>query len=255
MHQSPESLAPWIEAQFQAWAARITDPASTRIAPGSSLDLDQARDLPGGRNPVQVVWRAMATAGEHAAAAGQLIIASGGGIPTKPFLTLARTTMIGAAKVLYLLEPDDSEERRIRALRLLRTESKDVTRLIKVWENETTVPVDPELRLVADELQAESEAALVQMGEKAGSEMGDAALLMAVAPHLSDGPANPLARVMESWNLSSGNAHARSWAWDVGLEDDAPVNQFVRVWILPVDLMDHAWELWNLRRAAQQGAH
>lgn len=244
-----EESAALIREAFDAWAARITEPRSFTILPGSVLAAQQSPDLPGGRMLPEMAWRAMANAGEHVAAANHVIAT--GSVLVKPFLTLARTTMIGAARTLYLLEPDEPDQRRIHALRLLRTESKDIHRLLGVWEDEVGRPADPDLRQFADDLKAETERALVEMGESPRSEMADAALLSHAAERLSHLPIDPLARVMELWNLSSGNAHARTWLWDMGLEDGKDyAGQFAWVWSLPMYLMDEAWELWNARRGA-----
>ncbi|WP_068200537.1 hypothetical protein [Isoptericola dokdonensis] len=243
---TPEELAAHISVQFDRWGRRVVAPASCEITPGSDLARDGSRKLPGGRVLGKVVWRALATAGEHAAAAGHLLRAYDNAVFAKPNLTWARTTLVGAAKALYVLDPDDADERRVRALRLLRAESADVHRLIKVWQGEGAL--DQELSKAADELQQDSEAALVSMQQKPGSQISESALLEAVAHHLDGGPANPLARVQELWNTTSGIAHARTWAWDTGLEDSTGAEQVVRIWILPIDLMYSAWELWNQRR-------
>ncbi|GAA1739161.1 hypothetical protein GCM10009809_38240 [Isoptericola hypogeus] len=245
-----EDSAALIREAFDAWAVRITDPERFgAVLPGSVLAAQQAPDLPGERDLPKMAWRSMANAGEHVAAANHVIAT--GSVLVKPFLTLARTTMIGAARTLYLLEPDEPDQRCIHALRLLRTESKDVDRLIGVWEAEVGRPANPDLRKLADDLRTETENALIQMGENPRSEMADAALLSHAAKRLSHLPGDPLARLMELWNFSSGNAHARTWTWDMGLERGKDyAGQFARVWSLPMYLMDEAWELWNERRGA-----
>jgi len=250
----PDELARHIDEAAVAWDARVQDPASIWMRPGCDLLLHQDQQLPGGRTHAQIVWRAMAAAGEHSASGYFMRAGSEWGVRTKASLTLARTTMLGAAKALYLLEPDDAETRIIRALLLLRTEAQDVHRLVKNWEDATPPMVDTltsALRQEADSLTAKTQEELVRLGRKPDSKISEIELLTAAAAHLEDRLNDPQTRIGELWNVGSGNAHARSWSWDTGLEDDVPANQVVRVWRIPLDLLDTAWDLWNVRRGAE----
>lgn len=241
------ATASWIQESSGAWGARVQDPRSVKIAANSALAHDQA--LPGGVTHAHFAWRSLGTAGEHLGAGHYMTISSGGGVRTKPYLSLARATMLGAARALFLLEPISSLDRRRRALQLLRAEAMDLHRLVADWESVAGSTSVVAARTEVDHFRQECERELVRSGLKPGSVMSETSLLLEVAHHLDDGVPDPTASVMDVWRLSSATAHARTWFWDSGLEDEDYLVQHVRIWSVPVGLMEAAWGLWNVRRA------
>lgn len=62
------------------------------------------------------------------------------------------------------------------------------------------------------------------------------------------GSQDPLKLVMTVWRMGSGTAHARTWTWDMNLEDEAPEVRLAVMWSTPMGLMESAWTLWCKRR-------
>lgn len=251
MQDYDQQHADWAFGRLGNWGRRVMAPSCAHVAPGSQLDTPEIADT--GHTPARVVWRAFGTAGEHAGAAHSAVELTGGGVRTKPFLTAARTVMLGAARALFVLEPDDPTEREVRALQLLRAEAHDLDRLIADWET-STGSVDAgwaKARQDADDFRTACETQLLARGKRSGSKISETDLLTRVAPHLSGGTQHdPLIIVMNLWRLGSGTAHARSWAWDSGLEDEPFAVQMAAVWTVPMGLMEAAWILWCERRGS-----
>lgn len=242
-------IGQWITRSAEAWGARVQDPASIFLATGCDLERDLA--LPGGVGVDRLVWRALGTAGEHVGLLSHCVVTSDGGVFAKPYLSLARATMLGAARALYVLEPDASDDRRARGLQLLRAEANDVSQVVADWEAAARGEGPSQARKEADRFKAECERELTSVGRKPGSVMSETALLGSVAPQLADGLRDPRNSILQLWRLSSGTAHARTWAWDMPLEDDDPLTQYVAIWSLPMGMMERAWELWNRRRGRE----
>ena len=226
-------IAEWITDSAYVWGARVQDPASSKVAPGSDIEDDKV--LPGGLEVARLTWRALGTAGEHAGLVAHIVASSSGGVFAKPYLSLARTTMLGAARALYVLEPDAPVDRRARALQLLRTEATDTHKVVGDWEASVATGDQGvrDARAVVDQFRTDCERELVAAGKKAGSVMTETALLAAVAPHLSEGVLDPEASLMHLWRLSSATAHARTWSWSAPLEDEDPMMQYAHIWDCP----------------------
>ena len=154
-------IAEWITDSAYVWGARVQDPASIEVASGSDLEDDKV--LPGGLEVARLTWRALGTAGEHAGLLAHIVASSGGGVFAKPYLSLARTTMLGAARALYVLEPDAPADRRARALQLLRTEATDTHKVVGDWEASRATGDQrvQAARAAADQFRTECERELV----------------------------------------------------------------------------------------------
>lgn len=239
-------FADWIAAAAEGWSDIVQDPQSVYIDPTSDLAGDAG--LPGGVAPAQLAWRAIGTAGEHVGAMHHILSTTNGGVMAKPYLSLARATMLGAARALYVLEADTPGNRRSRSLQLLRAEAEDLHRLVSDWERAATSTDVVEARREIDAFRAECERELLASGLKAGSVKTETTLLLDIAHHLDDTARDPVAAVMNVWRSGSGTAHGRSWMWDSGLEDQEPAEQLARIWYVPLSLQERAWELWNLRK-------
>ena len=226
-----------------------------QVGPGS--DIGQApRLFDGGPTTGQVVWRALAAAGEHAAQASW-IVDTAPQIRAKPHLSLARTCLLGAARALYVLEPDDLLDREVRTLELIREEAKNVIDVTTGLSADGTGPysgIDQEALDLAHDFERECEAALIVRGKKPGRVIKETMLLENVA-HLTPPSKNdPRMTLLFLWRLSSGAAHARSWSWDLDLEDLPTETRFLITWSTPMALMDAAWELWCQRRGSTADA-
>ncbi len=227
------------------WGRRVQDERCAYYAPGS--DLDQQLFANSHHSTGLVAWRALGTAGEHAGLAFYVTQPTGA-VPTKPYLSLARATLLGAARALYVLEPDDAHEREVRTLRLLRTEAQDVLYVVEDAETATGVTAETkEDRKAAEDLLAECEAALKARNEKSWK-IRETEMLKAVAPLMPPGSKDPLRSVMTVWRWGSGTAHARAWTWETDFEDEPSKVQFLVIWSNAMGLMEAAWDLWCKRR-------
>lgn len=170
-------------------------------------------------------------------------------MPTKPYLSLARAALLGAARALYVLEPPDAEAREVRTLQLLRSEARDVLNLVR--DDEAASGVTPEIGQARDEAEkfmSDCEAALIARGTKGGATITETDMLKRVAPLMPPGSIDPLRSVMAVWRMGSGTAHARTWTWDTDFEDQPSTVQFLVTWSNVMGLMEVAWDLWCQRR-------
>ncbi|WP_157621777.1 hypothetical protein [Serinicoccus hydrothermalis] len=236
----------WTLERMGRWARRVQYGKCAYRAPGSDLDTP----LLGRRhhNTGLVAWRALGTAGEHAGLA-HLVTAGTGGVPSKPYLSLARATLLGSARALYVLEPEKLQDREVRTLRLLRSEANDVLNVVRDAEESAGVTRDTEMaRTEAEQFVSDCEAALQSHGQKAGSSIKETEMLKLVAPLMPPGSKDPLHSVMTLWRMGSGTAHARTWTWDTDFEEQASEVQFLVMWSNVMGLMEAAWDLWCQRR-------
>lgn len=245
-----DDLADAITSQLEIISELVGDPASLTIARGSDLNFPGQPRIGEDRLP-SLLWRGLATAGEHMAMVHAQHVAEQNAVRTKPYYTLARTVTLGAAKAIYVLEPDDREERRIRALRLLLKDDEDGLALARDIKREIGENADPDFVAGFEETErriAALHAELVSQGAvKKDHYITETRLLQRCAHYLGATP-NPEASISNAWRVGSGFAHARSWAWDTGIEDEPAVVQFVVIWSTPVQLMNVAWRLWDKRR-------
>lgn len=241
-------IAEWITQSAAEWGERVQVPQAANVDLASDLARDA--ELPAGLTPGHLAWRSMATAGKHLGALHHIVSTTDNGVRVKPYLSLARATMLGAARALHVLEPACADGRRKHALQLLRAESEDLDRLVGDWENSAPGAEVAEMRRFADSFRADCERELIALGLKPRSMKAETQLLLDVAHHLQDGTPDPVASVMDVWRIASGTAHARTWPSESGYEDHDPLHAYVRIWSVPLGLLEHARELWDARRAA-----
>jgi len=241
-------------AYFSAQSTRIE---SVSVAAGSDLDSHAGSftDLQEHLNPTYVAWRAIASASEHAGFAEFARFASRGGVVARPNGSLARAALLGAAKAIYLLSPDDPGERVVRAARLANTEAADAERMIQNWGAQDN-PVGTLGNLVEQSQDLATEAARILMsaGVNGGSKINETELLKAAVAALPVAPFDSEVQALTLWNRLSGVAHSRAWTWSVPT-GVVPREDFVETWYLPVVLLAEAWRLWNLRRGASSTPH
>lgn len=207
-------IAEWITQSAAEWGERVQVPQAANVDLASDLARDA--ELPAGLTPGHLAWRSMATAGKHLGALHHIVSTTDNGVRVKPYLSLARATMLGAARALHVLEPACADGRRKHALQLLRAESEDLDRLVGDWENSAPGAEVAEMRRFADSFRADCERELIALGLKPRSMKAETQLLLDVAHHLQDGTPDPVASVMDVWRIASGTAHARTWPWDRG---------------------------------------
>ncbi|MBD8021006.1 hypothetical protein [Brevibacterium gallinarum] len=200
-------------------------------------------------NPAYLAWRSIASAGEHAGIAEHLRFVTGGGILDRPQASLARATLLGAARAIFVLQPDSARERISRAAKLANNEVKDARRMLDAWSDRTAmVPgLLDSLDKHTSELAESAGRILVREGLKERTSVNESDMFRVVAPQLPGDPDQSVTRVFELWNRASGVAHARSWTWNTPYGIDHQFD-FIDTWSVPVELLVEAWKLWNLRR-------
>lgn len=224
---------------------------ATRTNPGSELDKHSGdyTDSQQYLNPAPLVWRAIASAGEHAGFAEHMRFITTGGVVFRPQASLARVTFLGAARALYILMPDDPNERGIRAAKLANQEANDAQRMLNAWQSQT----DAHPQFLGDLHEQTQEVAdfaaqiLVNAGLRERSTIDETSMIKEVVSQLSDVPIDAEEQVLALWNRLSGVSHARSWTWSMPT-GEVPQSDFVHTWSIPIHLLSKAWELWNLRR-------
>lgn len=226
-------------------------PEASETIPGSELD-KHYRQYPDSQqylNPAYLAWRAFASASEHAGFAEHMRFITTGGVVPRPQTSLARVTLLGAARALYVLMPDDPCERIIRAAKLANQEAKDARRMLEAWQNQTHTQPDflGDLESQTREVADSAEKILVDAGLPEGSTINEISMLKNVVSQLSDVPSDAEEQLVALWSQLSGVSHARSWTWSV-LSGEVPQFDFVHIWTIPVDLLAAAWEFLNLRR-------
>lgn len=208
-------------------------------------------------NPSYIAWRSIASAGEHAGFAEYMRHITGGGVVDRPQTTLARVTLLGAARAIYVLESDAASERVTRAAKIARTEATDAQRMLDAWAGQTDVPtvLIDDVELQTKDLATSAGAILLKTGLKERTTISESSMLVSVAPQLSDVLADPASRVLTFWNRASGVSHARSWVWSTINGKVNPRFDFLDAWATPVELLVKAWGLWNVRRGLGDPLH
>ncbi|WP_453984291.1 hypothetical protein [Brevibacterium casei] len=201
-------------------------------------------------NPTYLAWRALASASEHAGFAEHMRYVTSGGVVVRPQTTLARATLLGAARALYVLEPDGGKDRSARAAKLANQESKDAQRMLDVWNDQTGVPPEflADLEQQTNELAGGAAKILTGAGFKERTSINESEMLTEVAPRLSTVLNEPESKMLAFWNRASGVSHARSWTWNTPHGRIHPQFDFIDTWAVPIELLAKAWELWNRRR-------
>ncbi|WP_154402041.1 hypothetical protein [Ornithinimicrobium cavernae] len=223
-----------------------------KAAPGSPI-AKHLEDLPAdGRlrtlNPAVLAWRSLVSAGEHAGLGEHVHWATSGGVVQRPQTSLARTAMLGAARAIYVLEPEGVEEQRVRAAQLANQEARDAQKILDHW-SDTPYVQGRVFEKLADQVDGLADAAaeiLRQAGRPPGSHVSESDLLRKVQHTIQDHLTWPDSAVLSYWFMASGTAHARSWVWEH--EFQTPAESFVDVWSIPVGFLKQAWTLWNKRR-------
>jgi hypothetical protein len=237
---------------FQEWQKRITTPRLDYNTPrrGGALLTDQA--LPNGALPCHLAWRAMAAGCEHLGFIVDHLKSTGDEVRAKPFAVLARASMLGAAKCVYLLELASAQERRRRSLKLLTGELDNTKKVLSDMKLASAEDMSADRPQAEKKLQQMLDAcgqALVAEGYKERTGVSETQLLEAVSHVLDIGKGNPALGVLNFWRYTSGVAHSMSWHWDLLPEDEDPSQQLAYTIGAPGRLMEKAWELWELRRA------
>lgn len=235
------------------WAELASTPSSQRLAPNSSLQLHASR-LVSETESINVsvqAWRALASASEQAGFAEHARYITGGGIVDRPQTSLARSVLLGSARTIYLLEPEDPEDQVVRAAILANQEVSDLRNTVRSW-NEIGVPLKGTLDTLsayADATAEKAAAALEGGGLKPTRSTKDTEILKTTLSFAMGDGEKDLTMLMEFWNRASGMTHARGWPWSVHPPFD-PAASFLNAWVIPCRYLETAWNLWNERRGA-----
>jgi hypothetical protein len=200
-----EGLGPILHAARLRYAAVSSSPRP-EPAPGSEL-ADDDQHLPG--FPGSTLMRiGLDTAIEHMHALGVLFIDAGVAHPHVP-LTLLRASLQDAAEAVWLLAPDQQDERLLRALRIWYRDFGDRA------EYEKIRPQQPGRKTGVDR-QADMVALAKTLRLNAGTVGGKlhATSIIAQAADL----VGQRDEALRLWSLSSGLAHGRYWARLIGLD-------------------------------------
>lgn len=226
-------------------------PEASRTRTGSEMDhhIQQYSDLQQHLNPAYLAWRSLASASEHAGFAEHMRYVTTGGVVMRPQSSLGRVSLLGAARALFVLRPDDPKERQIRSARLANQESKDAQRMLDTWG--TQVDMDPVfLSDLEDQTRKLADAAAELLAEaslRATGSINEVSMLKKVVEETEGFPIDAEAQALALWNRLSGVSHARSWIWSTPYGTN-PRFDFLGTWTIPTALMTEAWRLWNLRR-------
>lgn len=241
-------------AAMAYWGELSADRRSLQLTPDSALyhhreKLNAFGDQSLHVNVYALAWRSIAAASEAAGFAAHMHYVTGGGVIERPQLVLARTAMLGAARVLYMLEAPELQAQQIRAAVLALAEARNISTMLKAWSDIPAV-YDARFRSLEEAsrmLKETAEAILTAANEKSRQHLTESELLKATLHHIKGGLPNAEREVMSFWNMASGVAHARSWTWSLR-HDFNPSQVFVETWSIPVGFLLKAWELWNIRR-------
>ncbi len=178
-----------------------------------------------------------------------------------PLAVLMRTVLLGTAKCVYVLGPDDPDERQLRLLRMANVDLQD---RIRALEAATTLNINdpgadytPQLksRRVA---QCQVAAELAKRGQKEGSGIGETALLKEAATTVVlRNPAETYVPnlTMMLWNDMSGASHARAWHREAFHDIYTAGYRTLQLLIPAHAFLDTAWRLWHQRRGASGGPY
>lgn len=230
------------------WGQRCQAAREATVKPGGQLERD-AQGQPG--PPLAgLAWRSLAQASENLGFIAEVLHRFDGGIFERPFVVVGRAALLGMARSVYLLHPDDANERRKRALTLMTAEARyqlaAVETFAPLFAGDTTAQaVQQQAVLGAQETVTRNEDALESAGEKRGRSISDTELVTQVASLLDTGGNNPALGVRSFWQEASGAAHAMSWHWTEG----NPVRTLYEVLTPTVEIGKIAWCLWEDRRS------
>jgi hypothetical protein len=208
-----QSLDHFLGMDMAYFSTLAGDPKATVTLPGNELESQMAQytDEQNHLNPAYLAWRAIANASEHAGFAEHMRYVTSGGVVPRPHASLARVSLLGAARAVFILSPDDSRERAVRAARLANAEAQDARRMIDNWSSQA----GPEdllggLEHQAQDLAQEAARILIAADQNGGSKIDETSLLREAVAALSVSPPDGEEQILTLWNRISGVAHARS---------------------------------------------
>lgn len=253
-------LSHFCAVRMSYWGQTVSDPESLRWSPGSAVEAHLERSEAGGPEAdlevVRLAWRSLAAACEHAGAGYVLHEATHKGVIPFPQLSLARAAMLGSARTIYLLEPEDPNERLVNAARLTNKEVRDSRGLYKKAKAQARAEDGAELAAIdraLASLESVAQEVLRSAGFNPASTITETDLLDRVSHHLEAGMPDSSIGVHFAWRYGSGAAHARNWVWGSGgMLSGNPTEQFAVIWSVPLGLTGVAWELWNIRRGLNE---
>lgn len=210
----------WTAERAQAWAKYRESPYLA--APGSSLALDD--EIFPVSPPSYLVAHRIGHAVEHLEFFLDPLVNGGRGYPTSPN-TVARSSVVGAAHALWMLDHSDRAERQRRALRMAHYEAAAERTALYEVERIPGAADDPQWRAVwqgrvdfCDEVKQRAVTAGATLGmadEEVARRPDDTMIIDYVAKaYVAASPGDNATLVTAyrlNWRMHSGNSHALRW--------------------------------------------
>lgn len=246
-----DELDQWVEI-FDEWLTRVNDPDQgyQLTRPGGSLQSDEI--LPSTHwQPAHLAWRALAAGCENLGTISEYLTLTKRSIMVKPFAAMSRVALLGAAKCVYLMEPNDPAVRHRRFLQLVNDEVHSINLMVDdVTEGLDTSSEFAEIRSYMVTLRVIGRELSTAAGlTKETRRLRETALLEEVSHVLDVFGAPSRMAVMDTWRYTSGIAHAQAWHWDLFPQGETPPDvQLNRLILASGRMTQRAWDFWNLRR-------
>lgn len=246
-----DELNQWMEI-FDEWMSRFYNSGQgyQLTRPGGSLDTDEP--LPTTHwQPAHLAWRALAASCENLGTISEYLTLTNKAIMVKPFAAMSRVALLGAAKCVYLMEPDDRAARHRRFLQLVNDEVHSVNLMVEdVPEGLDTSSEFERIKSYVADLKATGRRLSTAAGLTSETRrLRETALLEEVSHVLDVFGASSRMAVMDAWRYTSGIAHAQSWHWDLFPQGETPPDlQLNRLVLASGRMTQRAWDFWELRR-------
>ncbi|WP_206797021.1 hypothetical protein [Amycolatopsis sp. MtRt-6] len=243
----------------ESWIERVGRPA-TLPAPGSELAVDDQATDP--RRLSHLALTAVGAAVDHFHASS-LLISTGRVVHMNAQFTLLRAALENAATAVFMLGPDDSQERIFRALRIAWSDVVDQHNLLD------NVNQPPRKSLAAHKTELQNLAKAQGMTKADVAKIAARALSYSMIVKTAGAEAfgdkvGPLALTI--WMVNSGSAHGKQWEAITKIDranlvatDDVTVSQGqvtagstqLRLSaVMARRMIERAWALYDQRRAA-----
>ena len=177
-----------------------------------------------------------------------------------PVAVLMRAVLLGSAKCLYVLGPDETAARQVRLLRLANVELQDEIRGLQAATvlNAADPEADYSARLQeCSNAQQQVRGELIRRGYTEGSAVNETELLEAAEEILLKLPTNAhmpkLTKML--WSELSGVSHARAWHRDSFDNVYSADYRTLQLLVPARAYLNTAWELWHQRRGAPGGPY
>lgn len=249
-------------AQFDRWGIAAFKKSCADLQACCDIQMDVA--ALGGVTEINLAnqaWFPLLTACEVAGNVSVLFGETRMDVRPMPLAVLMRTVLLGTAKCVYVLGPDDPDERQLRLLRVANVDLKDAIRGLNAATalNAGDAGTDHAPHLASREVaQRQVAAELAKRGQKEGSSIGETDLLKEAAKTVTlrnPTETNISDLAMMLWNDMSGATHARAWHREAFHDTYTAGYRTLQLLIPAHAFLDAAWRLWHQRRGASGGPY